>query len=75
MNNGMQFALVIGIDFTISNYHYTKPESLHYFEDRSKSFYERALEEVTRILLDYDYDKKVPVYGFGAEVNMEGFNS
>ena len=28
-----------------------------------------ALAEVLSILIDYDYDKLVPVYGFGAKVN------
>ena len=39
------------------------------------SQYEEALYEVSKILLDYDYDKLVPVYGFGAKVNMPNFNT
>jgi hypothetical protein len=39
------------------------------------SQYEKALYEVSRILLDYDYDKIVPVYGFGAKVHMPSFHT
>lgn len=71
----MQYALQIGIDFTLSNHHYQKKESLHYFDQRTKSCYEKALEETVQIVLDYDYDKLVPLYGFGAKVRMDSFNS
>lgn len=37
--------------------------------------YEEALYEVSKILLDYDYDKLVPVYGFGAKVGLPTFNT
>lgn len=41
----------------------------------AKSPYEKALETVTSILLDYDYDKLVPVYGFGAKVKNPMFDT
>lgn len=71
----MQMALVAGIDFTASNESYQNKDSLHYFDGIKKSSYEIALQEVGGILLEYDYDKKVPVYGFGARVNYKGINS
>jgi hypothetical protein len=67
--------LITAIDFTASNGSQKCPTSLHYITERTKSTYECALEEVSRILLDYDYDKLVPVYGFGAKCNMPTFNS
>ncbi len=39
------------------------------------SKYEEALFEVSKILLDYDYDKLVPLYGFGAKFNIPNFNT
>lgn len=48
---------------------------MHYVDKATKSVYEKALSEVTNILMDYDYDKLVPVYGFGAKVNHPNLNS
>lgn len=68
IQNNLQLSLVTCIDFTASNGSPTQKSSLHYVEPYKKSPYEEALKEVTNILLDYDYDKLVPVYGFGAKV-------
>lgn len=72
---GLQLMLITAIDFTASNGSAKSPTSLHYIAPNRKSTYEEALEEVSRILLDYDYDKMVPVYGFGAKCSMPTFNS
>ena len=39
----LQLSLVTCIDFTASNGTPNKPESLHYFDHRTKSHYEKAL--------------------------------
>jgi hypothetical protein len=67
LEKGLQLALVNCIDFTASNGIPSSKTSLHYFGN-GPSFYERALEQVTSILLDYDYDKLVPCFGFGAKI-------
>lgn len=72
---GMQMALVTCIDFTASNGIPTHPKSLHYTTANKKSQYEEALHEATSILMDYDADKLVPVYGFGAKVRMPNFST
>ena len=73
---GLQMLLITCIDFTASNGIAKAPTSLHYFQPNVKrSQYEEALEEVSKILLDYDSDKLVPVYGFGAKCNFPTFNS
>lgn len=72
---GLQLMLITCIDFTASNGSAKSPTSLHFIQANKKSPYEQALEEVSRILLDYDYDKLVPVYGFGAKCSMPTFNS
>lgn len=73
--NGMDMAMVVCIDFTASNGILNAPSSKHYFTPTQPSMYERALHEVCSIVLDYDKDKLVPVFGFGAKVNLPNFNS
>ena len=67
LQKGLQLALVTCVDFTASNKLPNDPTSLHYV-GRGPSPYEHALRDVTSILLDYDYDKLVPMFGFGAKV-------
>lgn len=71
---GLQLALVTCIDFTASNGIPTDKNSLHY-TGKGPSAYEKALGSVANILLDYDYDKLVPVFGFGAKVKHPTFNT
>jgi hypothetical protein len=75
LTSGMQMAMVVCIDFTASNGLQTDPKSLHYHTVNKRSKYEEALHEVSAIVLDYDTDKLVPCFGFGAKVNMPNFNS
>ena len=67
LEHGLQLALVNCIDFTASNGIASDKKSLHY-TGSGKSLYEKALQSVTNILLDYDYDKLVPCYGFGSKL-------
>jgi hypothetical protein len=67
--SGMQIALAVGIDFTSSNKPYTHPQSLH-FCGPDKNNYEEVLEQVCPILLHFDFDKKVPAFGFGAKAKF-----
>ncbi len=68
INANLQLSLVTCIDFTGSNGKASSKDSLHYCNNKTESVYEKALTEVTNILMNYDYDKLVPVYGFGARV-------
>jgi hypothetical protein len=72
---GMQMSMVTAIDFTASNGIQNQPSSLHFVTPNKRSHYEEALNEVCSIVLDYDNDKLVPVFGFGAKVNMPTFNT
>ncbi|CAD8052800.1 unnamed protein product [Paramecium sonneborni] len=71
LEEGLQLNLIISIDFTDSNLDPNNPQSLHYFDRTNKklSQYEQALRNVSEILIQYDHDKKVPLYGFGFELN------
>ena len=53
------------IDFTASNKQPELPDSLHYTGDIEKNQYIQALKSVGEILIQYDHDHQVPIYGFG----------
>ena len=65
--NGLQLALTIAVDFTLSNGESTNPTSLHYF-DLNNNQYLKAITAVGRILENYDSDKMFPILGFGGKV-------
>jgi hypothetical protein len=62
--------LIIGIDFTLSNGDPENVTSLHYVDPEGVKLnpYEYAINSVGRILIDYDRDGVVPVFGFGARL-------
>jgi len=79
----MDISLIIGIDFTASNGYPHLKESLHYIDENSLdpkkmrshpntlNQYQKAIISVGDILLNYDTDKLVPVYGFGGKPIVE----
>ncbi|RIA95184.1 Copine-domain-containing protein [Glomus cerebriforme] len=64
---GTQINLVVAIDFTISNGDPNDPNSLHYIGGDKENDYQQAIRSIGTILEQYDSDKKIPVYGFGAK--------
>lgn len=62
---GTEISLIAAIDFTASNIGQQYSRSLHYVGAK-KTPYEQALEPISEILVSYDTDKMVPLYGFGA---------
>lgn len=78
VQGGLDMNLMVAVDFTASNGHPLDEISLHRLP---KNFnytgsvrnvtqlnqYQKAIWSVGRILEDYDTDKMIPVYGFGAE--------
>ncbi|KAL4434860.1 hypothetical protein ABPG74_021199 [Tetrahymena malaccensis] len=60
-----QLNLMVAVDFTASNGAVSTPESLHYMNPQVMNQYQQAIYSVGEILLDYDFDKKVPCFGFG----------
>ena len=69
IGGGCQINLLIAVDFTGSNGHPTSPSSLHFINPSGYNQYQSALHAVSEILLNYDSDKEVPLYGFGGKVN------
>ena len=56
------------MDFTASNGNPCDPASLHYLNPCGMNQYEDALNAVGDILLNYDTDKLVPMFGFGGKI-------
>jgi hypothetical protein len=67
--NGLQLALTIAVDFTLSNGNPSNPDSLHHY-DPARNQYLKAITAVGRILENYDSDKMFPIVGFGGKVPM-----
>jgi len=73
LRGGTELAVIAAIDFTGSNGDPISPDSLHAIKyDGSLNEYQKALKGVCDILLNYDYDKKVPMYGFGGKPKFPG---
>ena len=66
---GMQLCFHVAIDFTASNGNINLPSSLHYQQTTNQ--YIEALWNVGQICEDYDTDKLITAYGFGAKVNKQ----
>ena len=75
LRGGLELNLNICIDFTGSNGVPNHPTSLHYFSQNKPNQYQMAIEAVSRILLDYDSDKRIPSFGFGAKPRYPNLNS
>lgn len=57
----------MAIDFTGSNGVPTHNTSLHHISNYAPNQYQKAIMAVGNILLNYDYDKMIPTFGFGAK--------
>jgi len=65
LKGGTQLNVVVAIDFTGSNGDPSSSGSLHYKSIDPPNQYHQAISSVCPIVLNYDYDKIVPLYGFG----------
>jgi hypothetical protein len=68
VNGGLEVALLVAVDFTLSNGDPRLPTSLHNMDTTKPNDYVMAMRSVGEILQYYDADKKYPVYGFGAKL-------
>jgi hypothetical protein len=76
LKGGLQLAVVLAVDFTGSNGDPSSPDSLHAFKyDGSMNDYQKAIYGVCDILLNYDSDKKIPMFGFGGIPHFPNFNT
>jgi hypothetical protein len=66
---GCQINLMVAIDYTGSNGDPSTPASLHHLTGHGGgNQYQKVFDSVGQILMPYDYDGMVPVYGFGAKL-------
>ena len=65
IRNGLQLCLSIGIDLTGSNGDPKNSSSLHYIS-KTPNQYQRVITQVGQIMVNYDADRMIPAYGFGA---------
>ncbi|CAH1419072.1 unnamed protein product [Lactuca virosa] len=64
---GCELNFMVAVDFTNSNGNPRQPDSLHYIDHSGRpNAYQKAILEVGEVLHFYDYDKKFPLWGFGA---------
>ena len=61
--------MALAIDFTASNGSPTSKTSLHYMDPNGPNQYQKAINAVAQILLNYDSDKRIPAFGFGAKIH------
>jgi len=66
LKNGQQMNLVVSIDFTGSNGDPRDVGSLHFMNPAQPNEYVRSIVEVGDVLIEYDTDKQVAGFGFGA---------
>ncbi|XP_047217591.1 copine-4 isoform X2 [Girardinichthys multiradiatus] len=65
---GCQIQFTVAIDFTASNGDPRNSCSLHYIHPYQPNEYLKALVAVGEICQDYDSDKMLPAFGFGARI-------
>jgi len=65
LKEGTQLNVAVAIDFTYSNGEPKHPNSLHRLTGTPPNEYHQAISSICPIILNYDSDGTVPVYGFG----------
>eukprot|EP00164_Ancoracysta_twista_P003559 GFYU01004751.1.p1 GENE.GFYU01004751.1~~GFYU01004751.1.p1 ORF type:complete len:528 (-),score=159.44 GFYU01004751.1:146-1729(-) len=65
---GCEIQLTAAVDFTGSNGDPRVPGTLHYINPAAMNSYQMALSAVGTILMKYDTDKQVPLFGFGGKL-------
>ena len=63
---GMCMNVSVAIDFTGSNRPVNDPSSLHYYDtsQKNQNQYQKAMDHLVSIILEYDDDKKIGLNGF-----------
>jgi len=65
IRGGCEISMVCAVDFTASNGDPKNPHSLHHINPQSPNQYEMAIGAVGNIIIAYDRDGMIPVYGYG----------
>ena len=67
---GLQLKLTVAIDFSASNKDRDDPDSLHFADDKDYNEYIYAIDAIGDIICQFDEKKKIPAFGFGAQVDQ-----
>ena len=70
LRGGLQFNMIVAIDFTASNGITVNPQSLHYINEEEPNQYQIAIMAISQILLNYDTNKRIAAFGFGSKPNF-----
>jgi hypothetical protein len=68
LRSGTRINCIVSIDFTASNGDPKFAQSLHHQNPYEPNPYQKAINSVGTVLIDYDSDKQFVAYGFGARV-------
>lgn len=74
INGGLSLNQLFMIDFTESNGSPKDPKSLHFSDISSTNAYEEAIKAVGSVLFQYDPDRRIPMFGFGASMPTIGIS-
>lgn len=75
LRKGLRLNVIACVDFTASNkYNSATSESLHKIYKNHLNEYQSAIASICSILINYDDDKLVSLYGFGAIPRLKGFD-
>ena len=72
LRGGLQMNMMVAIDFTGSNGDPRDAGTLHYGGGQYPNNYIRAIQAVGDIVVEYDSDKMIPAFGFGARLSATG---
>ena len=65
--------MIVAVDFTGSNGRPSSSNSLHYMNSNNPNQYQVAMQSISNILLNFDSDNRIPVFGFGATTKIPDF--
>ena len=72
LRGGLELNMIVAIDFTGSNGMPRFPTSLHYMDPNAPNQYQIAISSISQILMNYDSNKRIPAFGFGAKPKFGG---
>ena len=70
----LQISVIACVDLTASNIHQPNRISLHQYDEEQPNLYQQAISSVCSVLGNYDSDKLIPIYGFGANIQEPDFD-
>ncbi|CAD8095400.1 unnamed protein product [Paramecium primaurelia] len=74
IQQGTTFNIIIGIDYSSHNGIPQFPDSMHTYVEKN-NIYQKALNDITKVLESYNIKKLLAIYGMGAEPNFSNYNS